>query len=205
MAVFIAQPAAAEVYVGSKIPATAVVASSGKILDLGGMGKITVLEWSSPVCPYSKRYYEKGIMQSLQKTVRERGGEWITVYSDAPGQPGFMDAKQEALLVKARQAGPSYSVLDKEGALGRMFSAKTTPFIAIIGQDGKIAYTGTVDNSMSYRMDKEGSRNYVLEALDDMAAERPLRNALTRPYGCIIKYSKASIDQSARVEAAQNH
>jgi hypothetical protein len=34
----------------------------------------------------------------------------------------------------------------------------------------------------------KGARNYVREALDAVAAGRPVAVAATRPYGCSVKY-----------------
>ncbi len=44
------------------------------------------------------------------------------------------------------------------------------------------------DRPSSDPADIPGARNYVRAALADLAAGRPLADAVTRPYGCSVKY-----------------
>ena len=56
----------AEVLIGAKVPdfqGQDLQGNPHKLSDYAG--KIVVLEWSSPECPYSRRYYENGTLDSL--------------------------------------------------------------------------------------------------------------------------------------------
>ena len=54
-------------------------------------------------------------------------------------------------------------LLDESGAVGRAYGAKTTPHMFVIGKDGKVAYSGAIDNDPSPT--EPGERNYVISAL----------------------------------------
>jgi len=61
----------------------------------------------------------------------------------------------------------------------------------VIDPAGVLAYRGAIDNSP----DGEGESptggklvNYVDQALDDLAAKRPVAVAETKAYGCGVKY-----------------
>ena len=57
-----------------------------------------------------------------------------------------------------------------------------------INKDGKIAYTGAIDNNDSFRKDTvKGAKNYVAAALDVLL--QTIEVPVTKPYGCSIKIS----------------
>jgi len=45
------------------------------------MGKVVVLEWTNPDCPFVKRHYEEETMAKLNATYAERGVVWLTINS----------------------------------------------------------------------------------------------------------------------------
>ena len=47
---------------------------------------------------------------------------------------------------------------------------------------------GFDDNPSTRPADAKAAHNYVRAALDDLKAGRPVREAVTRPYGCAVKY-----------------
>jgi hypothetical protein len=48
---------------------------------------------------------------------------------------------------------------------------------------------GGIDNMPSqYEDDIPKSKNYVRAALDAMATGQPIKDSITRPYGCSVKY-----------------
>jgi hypothetical protein len=59
----------------------------------------------------------------------------------------------------------------------------------IIDGAGLLVYMGAIDDRPSASHSSvKGARNYVREALDAIAAGRPVPVASTRPYGCSVKY-----------------
>lgn len=83
-------------------------------------------------------------------------------------------------------------LLDPHGVVGRAYDARTTPHMFIIDKAGRVAYMGGIDDQPS--SDPESlkvARNYVIAALADVKAGRPVAEAATRPYGCSVKYGSA--------------
>ena len=73
-------------------------------------GKYGVLEWTNRDCPYTRKHYSSGNMQSLQKEWTAKGVVWLTILSSAPGQEGYMTASEEnAQIAKVPAATASAS------------------------------------------------------------------------------------------------
>src|ERR1700726_4992948 len=53
-------------------------------------GKTVVLEWTNADCPYTRKHYNSGNMQSVQGLARDNGIVWLTVISSAPGKQGYV-------------------------------------------------------------------------------------------------------------------
>jgi hypothetical protein len=59
----------------------------------------------------------------------------------------------------------------------------------IVDGAGVLVYMGAIDDRpTASQASVKGARNYVREALESMAAGRPIALAATRPYGCSVKY-----------------
>lgn len=153
-------------------------------------GKTVILEWTNDGCPYVQKHYDTGNMQTLQKETTNQGIVWLSIISSAPGTQGHVEPAQADQLTSSRDAAPSAVVLDPEGAIGRLYDARVTPHMYIITPDGKLAYQGAIDDKPTARdADVETANNYVRKALELIAAGKPVDPAVTRAYGCSIKYS----------------
>jgi len=183
-------PACANVQAGRPAPEFAATDSRGAQHSLSAnRGKIVVLEWTNHECPYTVKHYATGNMQALQRAVTEAGGIWLTVVSSRPGTQGHVNGLEADRLTEERNARPTAVLLDPKGDLGRLYGARTTPHMYVIDRDGMLAYMGAIDDQPSAnRSTVKGARNYVREALDALAAGRPIALASTRPYGCTVKY-----------------
>jgi hypothetical protein len=59
----------------------------------------------------------------------------------------------------------------------------------IIGPDGVLLYMGGIDDRPTKNPeDVKPAESYVGAAIDDIAAGRRVSKAITRPYGCSLKY-----------------
>jgi peroxiredoxin len=154
-------------------------------------GKFVVLEWTNDGCPYTKKHYESGNMQSLQKQWTAKGVVWLTVLSSAPGEQGYMTAAQENAYIGRVHADPTAALLDPQGAIGHLYAAKTTPHMFVIDPSGKLIYDGAIDDHPTTdASDIPSSKNYVSAALTEAMSGQPVATAYTRPYGCSVKYSE---------------
>jgi hypothetical protein len=149
-----------------------------------------VLEWTNNGCPYTRKHYESGNMQALQKEWTAKGVVWLTILSSAPGEQGYMTASEENAYITKVHADPTAAILDPKGTIGREYSAKTTPHMFVIDPSGRLIYQGAIDDHATPDpSDIKASKNYVSEALTDAMAGKPVATASTRPYGCSVKYA----------------
>lgn len=178
------------VKVGDPAPGFTSVDSNGKQQKLTDYkGKYVVLEWHNQGCPYTKKHYDSGNMQRLQKEWTAKGVIWLTVISSAPGKQGFVTPAQENEYVKKMNAVPTAVLMDPAGTLGRLYDAKTTPQMYIIDPKGTLVYQGAIDDKpTSDASDIPGAKNYVNAALTQIMAGKPVSEPATRPNGCSVKY-----------------
>jgi peroxiredoxin len=183
--------AAQSVRVGATAPDFTATDSRGQNETLAQYrGKYVVLEWHNQGCPYTKKHYVSGNMQSLQKEWTAKGVVWFTVISSAPGKQGYMTASEENAYLAEVHAAPTAVLLDSDGKIGRLYSAKTTPQMIVIDPAGKVIYDGAIDDRPTPDVeDVHGAHNYVSDALTEAMAGKPVVTPFTRPYGCSVKYS----------------
>jgi hypothetical protein len=175
---------------GDPAPGFMAVDSNGKQQKLSDYkGKYVVLEWHNQGCPYTKKHYESGNMQRLQKEWTGKGVIWLTVISSAPGKQGFVTPAQENDYLKQMNAAPTAVLMDPAGTLGPLYDAKTTPDMYIIDPKGTLIYHGAIDDRPTPdQKDLQGAKNYVETALTEATSGKPVAEAATRPYGCSVKY-----------------
>ena len=186
-----AHPGFSQARVGEAAPAFTATDSHGQSQSLGKYkGKFVVLEWHNQGCPYTRKHYASGNMQSLQQEWTAKGVEWFTVISSAPGQQGYMAADRENAYVAQVHAAPTAVLLDPEGKLGRSYGARTTPQMFVIDPNGKLIYEGAIDDRPTTDVeDIKGADNYVTDALTAAMAGKPVAKPFTRSYGCSVKYA----------------
>ena len=180
------------VKVGDPAPGFTAIDSHGKPQKLSDYkGKYVVLEWHNQGCPYTRKHYESGNMQQLQKKWTDKGVVWLTVISSGPGMQGFVTPTQEDEYLQKMHASPTAVLMDVTGTLGHLYDAKTTPEMFVISPDGTVVYEGAIDDHPTTdQKDIAGAKNYVDAALSEAMASKPVTEAATRPYGCSVKYKK---------------
>lgn len=183
-------PAVAAPKIGEAAPNFSAVDSTGKTVKLSDFkGKTVVLEWTNHDCPFVVKHYATNNMQATQKDATAKGVVWLSVISSAPGEQGHVDGKTADKLTATRGASPTAVLLDPEGKVGRAYDARTTPHMYVITAEGKLAYNGAIDDKpTSDKADIKGAKNLVRNALDAVAAGKPVDPAVTRAYGCSVKY-----------------
>jgi peroxiredoxin len=185
-----AVPAADEPQVGQPAPDFSTVDSQGQMRHLADYrGKVVVLEWTNADCPYTRKHYESGNMQSLQSLARDHGVVWLTVISSAPGKQGYVDGRGADDLTKTRHAVPAAVLLDPSGSVGRLYHAKTTPHMFVIDAKGELRYMGGIDSIATPEVsDIPKAEPYLKEAMLAVVDNQPVAHPATRPYGCAVKY-----------------
>jgi peroxiredoxin len=183
--------ACAQAVVGSPAPGFTATDSHGASHSLDQYrGKFVVLEWHNQGCPYTKKHYDSGNMQQLQKEWTGKGVVWFTVISSAHGEQGFVSDAQENAYLAQMHADPTAVLMDSDGRLGHLYGAKTTPEMYVIDPNGKLIYEGAIDDRPTPdTSDIKGADNYLSDALTAGMAGKPVLKSYTRPYGCSVKYA----------------
>jgi peroxiredoxin len=195
-------PASASTSTGSapQAPATAEIGKPAPdflLPDLDGhqvrlsdaRGKVVVLEWFNPRCPFVNLSHTKGSLKGTAARHQAEGVVWLGIDSSAQGKQGY---EPDEIREGVAKFGLTHPVLrDTTGAIGHLYGATNTPHLFVIDKDGVLVYAGAVDNSP----DGEGESpqggplvNYVDAALADLAAGRPVATPRTKAYGCGVKY-----------------
>jgi peroxiredoxin len=188
--VLAAAAAQAAVKVGEPAPGFTLTGADGKAYALADFkGRYVVLEWTNHDCPFVKKHYNSGNMQSQQKELTGKGAAWLTVISSAPGKQGHVDAARANELTQSRKAAPTAVLFDPSGDTGRAYGARTTPHMYLVAPDGTLIYMGGIDSVPSSDADDiAGAKQYVKVALAEAMAGKPVTDASTKPYGCSVKY-----------------
>ena len=186
-----AQPAVAQTQLGTPAPAFTLTDSNGRSRSLADFkDKTVVLEWTNHDCPYVGKHYRGNNMQALQKKWTGQGVVWLSVISSAPGEQGHVSPAEANRLTTDRGAAPTAVLFDPKGTVGRAYNARTTPHMYVINRDGVLVYVGGIDDQPSARLeDLKIARNYVDQALTEIAQGKPVSATNARAYGCSIKYA----------------
>lgn len=183
-------PVSAEVETGSTAPAFTLTSIRGSQSSLADhAGKTVILEWTNYDCPFVKKHYSSGNMQALQAEASAAGAVWLSINSSAPGKQGHYAPEEWARKAEEQSVAAADILLDTDGSVGRSYGAKTTPHIFIIDASGKVVYQGAIDDKPTAdAADIPAAKNYVRQALAELAAGRPISEGSTKAYGCSVKY-----------------
>ena len=182
--------------VGQLAPDFTLADLDGKAVSLHDYkGKVVVLEWFNPGCPFVNASHLKASLKGMAARREAQGVVWLAVNSAADGKEGSGVEKNAAGKAKFGLDHPI--LLDTTGAVGHAYGATNTPHMFVVDTNGTLVYRGAIDNSP----DGEGESprglngevapklvNYVDAALDDLAAKRAVAINETKAYGCGVKY-----------------
>jgi peroxiredoxin len=184
------EPSLAAARVGAEAPDFELPDLNGKLVKLSSFrGRIVVLEWFNPNCPFVKASHTKGSLVNTATRQQQSGVVWLAINSGAPGKQGNGVEANRAGVERFKLSHPV--LLDESGRVGHAYGAQHTPHMYVIDARGTLVYRGAIDNSP----DGEGESapngklvNYVDATLADLSAARPVATAETEAYGCSVKY-----------------
>jgi peroxiredoxin len=143
-------------------------------------GKVVVLEWTNPECPFVQRHYAD---KTMQKTVASFGGQpvvWLVVDST------YFNTPEKSAAWKKQQGFAPPVLQDPSGTVGHAYGAKTTPDMYVIDAQGILRYSGAIDDDPRGR--NPSAVNYVRQAVDAVQNGRAVPVSTSTPYGCTVKY-----------------
>jgi hypothetical protein len=180
---------AAAVGVGTQAPDFSLPDLDGNSLSLQIFrGKVVVLEWYNPDCPYVQHAHRQGTLVDAAKRWGASSVIWWAINSGGPGKQGAdvtrnRDSKKEFDL-------PHPILLDSDGKVGKLFGVTRTPEMVVVDAAGKVAFRGA-----PYEMPDGGEeltaahKRWLDDALTDLVAGKPVRVPEVEPMGCSVKYA----------------
>lgn len=156
-------------------------------------GKFVVLEWLNHECPFVVKHYGAGNMQALQKEFSDKGVVWYSINSGAEGKQGYQNAADTLASQQKHKSAANAVLLDPKGSVGKSYDAKVTPHMYIISPEGKVVYSGAIDDkSTPDQADIAKAtplfKNALTAAMAAAEAKKPIPVASNKPYGCSVKY-----------------
>jgi peroxiredoxin len=185
-------PDTASAEVGKPAPDFALKDLDGNAVRLSSFkGKIVVLEWFNPGCPFVKNAHTKGSLKDTAKKHAKNGVIWLAINSGGASKQGQgADVNRQGAKTFAMEHP---ILLDEHGDVGKKYGATNTPHMFVVDDKGTLVYKGAIDNSP----DGEGESApggklvvYVDEALLALAAGKSVATPETKAYGCSVKYAK---------------
>ena len=180
----------AHAVVGKPAPAITAIDAYGRKVSLAAYkGKYVVVEWTNPECPFVRKHYDSGNMPATQRKVAGKDVVWLTVQTVA-SKPDDPQARAELRTwLGEKGAKPSAAIVDGDGAIGHAYGARTTPHMYIVDPQGTLRYAGAIDSKPSSNpADIPGATNYVVQAVSELRAGKPVSKPNTQAYGCSVKY-----------------
>lgn len=181
-------PVLAQLPIGTTAPNFRGNDVNGRLINLADYrGRTVVLEWNNPKCPTVQDHYGSGTMQRTQAAAAADGVVWLTINSSAKGKQGYMAPAKARSFAAGQQSQRTAYLQDPEGVVGKAYGAVATPHMFVINQAGRLAYRGAVVDSKGGGTGAAGG-NFVIAALSDIQAGKPVSVPTSRPYGCGVKY-----------------
>ena len=176
-----------ELALGSKAPAfTLKNAVDGSDVSFQpGDGKTTVVIFTCNTCPYAKAFEERIV--TLADSYAKQGVRFLAVNpNDDVKHPGETTEKMKERAAEKKFAFPYLK--DGSSATAAAYGARVTPHVFVVDGAGVVRYRGYVDDSAKA---EERTDEGLRSALDDMIAQREVKNASTKAFGCTIKWKKS--------------
>ena len=176
--------------IGKAAPAFALKDTKGKNHQLSDFaGKFVVIEWFNPGCPYCRGIYAEGVVgDTIEKTKQiDSDAVYLAINSTANQPKEFVITQSDEFLVKHEMEDIPV-LMDYDGAVGKLYGAKTTPHMFVIDPKGVLIYAGAITDDRNF--DKgDKAKNYVVDAVRASVSEGATPPAAVRPWGCGVKYA----------------
>lgn len=145
-------------------------------------GRIVVLQWINPGCPFCKRV-AADLVNATDAKLKEIDKNVVHLMISTNHH---LKAEPIAEYLKANKI-ENPGLIDEDGKVGKAYGAKSTPHVFIIDGAGVLRYSGAFDD------DPEGTKgdkatNHVVESVKAIAGGKEVSPATTAPYGCGVKY-----------------
>jgi len=173
---------AAELKIGAAAPNwTGIIGVDDKPHSLSDYedAKLLVVVFTCNHCPYAQAYQDRLI--ALQKDYQSKGVQVIAVNVN-----NIPEDRLDKMKERAKSKGFNFSYLyDPSQKIARDYSATVTPHVFVLDKNRKLAYTGAVDDNMKVG---DVKKHFLRDALDALLAGKKPPEAVTKQFGCTIKF-----------------
>jgi peroxiredoxin len=157
--------------------------------------KIVVISFWSHSCPWSRAWDAE-----LSKIAKDYASKNVVVVAIDSNKEGNGDGTNkdtaEDIQRYHKENSLNFNVYtDSTSAVANAFGGQTTPDVFVIGTDGKIHYTGQVNDMADPGKPAKFEKNYLRDALDALQRGKEPETTTTSPRGCSIKRAKAAPKQ----------
>lgn len=180
--------------IGQPAPAFTLTDIDGKKHNLADYkGKTVVLEWFNAGCPWSGRespqsVHANGRVKKLVAAAKKTQSNVVYLLIDSSADRPAEKVAEENKAARAKYGIKQPMLMDYDGKVGRQYGARTTPHMFLIDGEGVLRYSGAFGEK---RPKEDGTyANFVLVAIENLKAGKPVAPGQTRPWGCGVKYKR---------------
>ena len=143
---------------------------------------ILVVIFSCNHCPYVKDYETR--MIGVQRDYAAKGVQLVAINSN--DDKTYPEDSFAEMVKRSRERGFNFPYLrDESQKVVEAYGGVCTPHVFVFDNKRALRYRGRIDDS---RDASKVTSHDLRNALDDLAAGKPVRVADTKPFGCSIKW-----------------
>ena len=141
--------------------------------------------FTSNSCPFVVMWEDR--YKLLEEKCMNSGMGMVYINSNQAKREG--DDSVEEMRNHSIKMGYNFPYLiDENSKLANAFGAKTTPHIFLFNSQKRLAYKGAIDDN--YKSIEEVTKNYLLDALEEVSNQKSVTINDTKAVGCSIKRVK---------------
>lgn len=175
--------------IGEKAPSFTLTDAKGQERSLDKLaGKIVILEWTNPECPFVRKHYGSSrLMHKTYEKIREldKNAVWLAIDSTQ----GTTAKKLEFWIEQHKIKYPI--LLDELGTVARQYDARRTPHMFVIDKKGVLRYHGAIDDNALLNKPEDEIINYVVQAVRQIINGETVSPDHVEPYGCTVKLKRS--------------
>lgn len=154
--------------------------------------KALVVFWHCNHCPYAQAFEDR--LNQVTKDYASRSVGFIAINSNDPNE--YPEDSFENMTQHAKAKGLVFPyVFDETQLVAEAYSAVCTPHLFLFDPNRRLVYQGRVDGDQ--HNPAKGNAQDLRNALEDVLADRTVRNPITRAFGCSIKWGPAHFKRAA--------
>ncbi len=177
--------------IGKAAPAFTLKDTDGKSHNLSDFkGKVVVLEWFCPTCPFSgakgrNSVHDNGSVKALVKSLKAVDPDVVYLLVDS--STAKMRVTPEQLSKRDAEVKKSLGIttpilIDGDTSVAKAYGAKSTPHMFVIDGDGVLRYHGAFSDR------NDSKKNYVLDAVKSIKAGSTVEPTYVKQWGCGVRY-----------------